>query len=363
MLTPAPDAPVVAVVVIALVLWARTWRSAPPFNVPPNAAVVNSSISAIATDAPIPTDSVPVAPPSAGSASVSIVESDSASSVTSAVPALIVAPFSTIAVVLSWTMLIATETLMPTSPSAAPLVVEALNVWVEAIVALTVAPFEVTVVPAGTSALLVTRTKLTATPMPTAASPPSVAAPLPAAAPSVSDSEVSANAPVALYASGAMYAVEIDLWMLMPTAAATLIGPELLSADGVSPPPSPSPAVPPLSLRVSPAKLRSPAIWLSTLCEVPGSESSSGAPAADAVADAVEVDLVEAATVSVPAVVLIARSVYASAEWFAMLSARAMPIAASLPSVSPRAVVTAEDSLVALRVTLPPTETGALADR
>src|SRR5688572_7528736 len=145
--------------------------------------------------------------------------------------------------------------------------------------------------------------------MPTAASPPSVAAPLPEAAPSVSDADVRLNAPDALYASGAMYALEIDLWMLMPTAAATLIGPLLLSADGVLSPPSPSPAVPPLSLRVSPAKLRSAATWLSTLWSVVSSESSSGAPAADAVADAVEVDLVEAATVSVPPVVLIGRSV------------------------------------------------------
>src|SRR5688500_5224104 len=124
--------------------------------------------------------------------------------------------------------------------------------------------------------------------MPIAAEPPSAAAPLPDAAPSVSDAEVSENAPVEVYANGAMNAREIDLWMLMPTAAATLIGPVLDSADGVAPaPPSPPP---PLAFDVSLAWVRSSAIWLSTPPAGASELLSSGAPAADAVADAVEVD-------------------------------------------------------------------------
>jgi hypothetical protein len=55
-------------------------------------------------------------------------------------------------------MLIATDTLIPTAPPPAPLVVVALKVCVEAIVADTVAAFALTVAPAGTRALFVTRT-------------------------------------------------------------------------------------------------------------------------------------------------------------------------------------------------------------
>src|SRR3989337_750377 len=88
--------------------------------------------------------------------------------------------------------------------------------------------------------------------------------------------------------------------MLIPTAAATLIGPELDSADGVSPPPSVSPALPPLLLRVSFPKPRSPATCESTLWSVIGAESSPGAPAAGAVAAALEADTVDAEGLSAP---------------------------------------------------------------
>jgi hypothetical protein len=55
-------------------------------------------------------------------------------------------------------MLIATDTLIPTSPPPAPLVVVALKVCVEAIAAETVAPVADTVAPAGSVAVLITRT-------------------------------------------------------------------------------------------------------------------------------------------------------------------------------------------------------------
>ena len=148
----------------------------------------------------------------------------------------------------------------------------------------------------------------------------------------------------------------------MPTAAATLTGPLLLSAEGVSPPPSVSPGVPPLALRVWLAWVRSPAICPSTLWVVAGSVSSPGAPAALAVAEALEAEVVEAATVTEPPAVM-PRALQASARWLAMFSASAIPIAAVAPTVSPWAVVIAEDSLLALIATSPPTETGAPAPR
>src|SRR5688572_33239775 len=92
--------------------------------------------------------------------------------------------------------------------------------------------------------------------MPIAAEPPLAAAPLPAALPSVSDALVSEKAPPAL-TFAARYALEVDLWMFTPTAAATLIGPWLLSADGVAPA-SLSPA-PSFAVESPSAKPRSPA--------------------------------------------------------------------------------------------------------
>src|SRR5688500_16194970 len=185
-----------------------------------------------------------------------------------------------------------------------------------------------------------------------AASPPSLAAPLAIAAPSVSDALVSENRPPATIALLPMYACEMDFWMLIATAAATLIGPPLVSAGGVVPaPPSPSP---PFADDVVVAWLRSAATWLSTLCEVPGSPSSSGAPAALAVAEALEFDFVDELIETAP-VALISRSAYASVLWLTMFSASAMPMAAVAPSVSPCAVVTTSESCDALMVTSPVT--------
>src|SRR5688572_17048267 len=172
-----------------------------------------------------------------------------------------------------------------------------------------------------------------------AAEPPSAAAPLAVADPSVSDAEVRLNAPFAEYASGAMNEREIERCRLIATAAATLIGPALVDAEGVlSASPSPSP---PLADDVVSACVRSSEICSSTPPAGASGSPSSGAPADDAVADVVEVELVDAAIVSVPSV-LMELSEYASATWFAMLSASARPIAAVAPSVSPCAVVFAD---------------------
>src|SRR5918995_2679899 len=239
--TPPPDAPVFASVVIAFVLCADTVRSLPPLSTPSSAAVVVSSMSAMLTAAPMPTDSAPETPPSAGSADVAIVENDWASIVTAPVPAESVAPEESRAVVVSVTMLIEIEPATPTSPPPAPLTVLAAKTWVDAIFALIVAPTELIAAPAGTIAVFSMRTKLIATPTPTEADPPSeTAAPLPPAAPSVSEALVSEKAPAATTVIAPMNACECDFWMLMPIAAATDTPPELVSADGVSAaPPSP----------------------------------------------------------------------------------------------------------------------------
>ncbi len=68
--------------------------------------------------------------------------------------------------------------------------------------------------------------------------------------------------------------------------------------------------------------------------------SSSGAPAADALASAALSDELPAEIVTSP-VALIERLVQASTKWFAIVTETATPIAASAPSVSPRAFVSA----------------------
>src|SRR5918994_4185829 len=252
--TPPPDAPVFASVVIAFVLCAEPVRLPPPISVPSSEAVVVSSISAMLTAAPTPTDSAPLTPPSAGSELVAIVENDWASIATAPAPAESVAPAESRAVVVSWTMLIETEPATPTSPPPAPLTVVAAKTCVDAIVALIVAPTDVIDAPVGTIAVFSMSARLIATPTPIAALPPSLtAAPLPPAAPSVSELLVSEKAPPATTVIAPMNACECDFWMLIPTAAATEIPPELVSADGVS-------AAPPSPLGAKPlAKPRSPA--------------------------------------------------------------------------------------------------------
>src|SRR5258705_10254845 len=116
--------------------------------------------------------------------------------------------------------------------------------------------------------------------------------------------------------------------MFTPPAAAPLMPPELVSAEGVAPaPPSPSPPFPDEVLL---AWLRSPPIRPVTPPAGASLSPSAGAPAALALPVAVEVEVFDAASVIAP-VVLIARSSEASAGGFAMLRGGASPVRAGLP--------------------------------
>ncbi len=146
--------------------------------------------------------------------------------------------------------------------------------------------------------------------------------------------------------------------MFTPMAAATETPPlseSSVSAFGVSAE-SPSPE-PPLSCDNRSAKPR----WLSTCCVTPlvlesaGSPllvSSWGAPAALAIAPDELSDDPSAEMLTAPTA-LIERSVQASTLWLAIVSASATPIAASLPSVSPRALVSADAICDALMCAAP----------
>ena len=127
--TPVAEAPVFASVFIRFVVIADTLRSCPLGTSVSMPASVTSSMIATATDAPTPTEPAPVTPdtvasvgPSAGRALVLVLESEAAATETFPVCALITAPAGITAVVCRFTMLIATEPAMPTSPPPAPLV-------------------------------------------------------------------------------------------------------------------------------------------------------------------------------------------------------------------------------------------------
>ena len=122
------------------------------------------------------------------------------------------------------------------------------------------------------------------------------------------------------------------------TAAATETPlPPLSSALGAAVPPEPCW---PAGARPS-AAVRSCAIWPFTSCPGAFESVSPGAPAADAVEDAVAIEEPSAWKETAPPAVRL-RSVVASASWSANVSASAIPTAASSPSESPAAVVAAE---------------------
>jgi hypothetical protein len=154
----ADFAPVLASVNMPFVVVAVTLRSAPPSRVPSIAAVVLSSITATATDAPTPTEAAAVTPvvPAAGSAVVLVVESDAAATLTLPSCASTLAPAGITADVCRFTMLIATEPAMPTSPLPAPLEACDANSWTECIVALTVTPCASMVAFSGMTTVLMT---------------------------------------------------------------------------------------------------------------------------------------------------------------------------------------------------------------
>ncbi len=136
-------APVFASVNMPFVVVAVTLRSWPPSSVPSIAAVVLSSMTAIETEAPTPTEPAPLTPvvPSAGSAVVLVVESEAAATLTLPSCASTLAPVGMTADVWMLTMLIATEPAIPTSPAPAPLEACDANSWTECIVALSVMPW------------------------------------------------------------------------------------------------------------------------------------------------------------------------------------------------------------------------------
>src|SRR6185503_14480924 len=296
MAVSSADAPVFASVNMPFVVVAVTLRSCPPISVPSIAAVVLSSMTAIETDAPTPTDPAPLTPvvPSAGSAVVLVVESEAAATLTLPSCASTLAPVGITADVCILTMLIATEPAMPTSPAPAPLEACDANSWTECIVELIVTPCALMTAFDGIETVLMTLAELIATPTPIEASPPSAVTALPSAraVASVSAVVVSENAPVEDVIDTPLpsEAREMVWAMFTPIAAATETPPSSessVSAFGVSDE-SPSPE-PPLSCDIRSAKPR----WLSTCCVTPlvlesaGSPllvSSSGAPAALAIA-------------------------------------------------------------------------------
>jgi hypothetical protein len=356
--TSPPSAPVFDSVVIACAPSAVIVRSAPPFSVAAVSipAVVTSSTKFSATAAPIPTDSTPPTPPSIGRALTIEVDSDCARMMTSPEPAFTTAPERISALVRTSAIESASAPAMPTEPPPAPAVASAPSSCVDAMTASIETPTAVTVTPAGRYASLTTSARLIATATPIETPPPEpdeldappsetgcTALPSATAFASVSDEDFSEKRPPATTVTPeTTYARETESARLIATAAATETPPPLDSALGVSSaPPVP---VPPLSSEALFAKLRSPSTWSSTPVPAwppPIGLSSSGAPAADALAVEELAETVCASNPTAPPAV-VSRARYDSARWLAIVRASATPTAASAPCASPSAVVCAE---------------------
>ncbi len=156
--TLPPDAPVFARIVARCVVPATSVTLPPPISVPVISAVVTSSMRATATDAPMPTEPAPVAPPvdSEGSAFVPVVESEAAPTETSPVLASSQPPSD--AMVWRFSISMATEPATPTAPPPAPLVADAASAFCACVSAAMVAPVALTVLSGGALASFVTRT-------------------------------------------------------------------------------------------------------------------------------------------------------------------------------------------------------------
>jgi hypothetical protein len=183
--TPPPDAPVLAVVVIAWLVVAETAAFAPPRTVASSsiaASVVSSTIDS-ATAAPTPTSAAPTTPPSSpGSASTVEVEWETARIEMLPEPALTTEPPLSSARVSTRTMLSASEPATPTLPPPAPDFASAPNSWLEPISASTAMPCAEMLAPLETNASLRTSTRLIATPAPMDAVLPPGCTALPSAA-------------------------------------------------------------------------------------------------------------------------------------------------------------------------------------
>ncbi len=203
-------------------------------------------------------------------------------------------------------------------------------------VAATVTSCAVTVSVAGTCARFMTWTRVIATPAPIVALPVPAADPSPPERASVLADAARVTAPAAVIdvTAGVMI---VSAWMFamsIPTAAATLTEPSLVSAFGFCCEPEPWP---PLVVATESACVRSPcAIWSTPVPDAPpGFEASpeswsfSGAPAAEAAARALEDETLEARSVtSAPAVTL--RASVEVDVWLAIVRAKPTPIAASV---------------------------------
>src|SRR6185503_8934921 len=181
-----------------------------------------------------------------------------------------------------------------------------------------------------------------AMPAPIEADPPPAAWPSPSLSACEVVSALSDSAPPLVTRTPAgMIARALAVEIVSEIAAATVIGPPDVEADGVAASPE-SPA--PFAAATPSAELRSAPTWLSTLPLL----FVSGAPAALAVAAEDAVEPVDAVSVNVPPALTFV-AVLANAVCVANVSAIAAPMAAEpLEVVSPEAVVVADAFVAAL---------------
>ena len=250
----APEAPPSTLVPMVWSLLAFSPKLAPPVIAALSAtsATVLLATTFTPTDAPTPT--LASAPASTSAPAVTVlVEALPASIRMSPVPAFTVAPTPkpapavsvspcTRAVVVLATVLIASEPATPTLPAPAPLWASATKSFLASasMPAWTVRPCALTLALSLTMAVLVAVAAFTATaaPMPTLVPPASVWLPSALAAASVSALLVTLRAPpvLVMLRPAPIDALVSELATLMPTAAATLTPPSLVSALGASSP-------------------------------------------------------------------------------------------------------------------------------
>jgi hypothetical protein len=252
-------------------------------------AAVVTFVMLIATDAPRPTDE-PVAPFSPGSAFADVVLSDSAVPFQSPAFAFTMAPIPRPAIVAMRAIVSAKDPAKPTLPPPAPLVACDEMSLPDAVSAVSVTPAD-DVTPL-IDASFDTFASVIATPAPIAALPPVAASPLAVDDASAVWLEWSESRPPLETTPAWIVARALAFATVTAIAAATLIPPELVDADGVLVAPEP---VPPFADAVLSTKLRSPATCESTL-----PPAVSGAPAALAVAVDDEVDVPLAVNVTAP---------------------------------------------------------------
>src|SRR5688572_9156705 len=240
--TPGPDAPARANASPVCVADAASVKS-PPFvssATGPHSAIVRTVVMLSATDAPMPTLDPP-APVVLGSARASVAVSEVAWILTSPPFALIVAK-PVLLLVMMLAIESANEPATPIDPPPAPLVAVAVTLGT-VLPAAAVKPFELAS-PLKT-ALLLMLASVIATPAPTFAEPPAVASPL-AWLPTLANSlaKSSSAPPLVIGSASATNEFAPVFVTFTAIAAATLIDPLEVLADGVAPAPLESPAAP-----------------------------------------------------------------------------------------------------------------------